>query len=391
MPWEVTKVQEERMKFITLYLDGQSKMAELCRQFNISRKTGYKYKHRYEKEGIKGLENIVRAPKCHPNAISEGIKEKLLEFKRQHPKWGAKKIRILFKREYPQLKCPAKSSIEEIFKKNGLVKARSPFKNKAAHPSQELTPALACNDVWQIDFKGWFRTLDGKKCHNLNLIDSYSRYLLCSRGFHNTKGEGVKASLEDAFKRYGMPKVICSDNGTPFACAGFGGITQLSLWLISLGISPERIKLGKPQENGRIERLHRTIGEELLGERGKDLEEQEKKLEEFRLLYNEVRPHEGINFETPSMRYKVSQRSYENKVEEKEMEGITRRVRTSGTIKWRGQEIYVGTAAKGKWIKLQEAETGDLAVYYGKHVLAVLAKGTYERKLEEDKKKGGNV
>jgi transposase-like protein len=288
MPWNRTCPMDEKIKFIAAVKSGQDSFAEICRQFQISRKSGYKLMQRYEQHGERGLKEHSRAPHRHPNAISEAMAEELLKVKRRYARFGPGKVLdrlVLEGRDAQQL--PAVSTVGELFKRHGLVKTR---RSRARAPrSAPLSHATAPNSVWSIDFKGQFVLGNRRWCYPLTLSDNASRYLLVCRGMHRPTERAVWPYMELAFREYGLPRAIRSDNGSPFASTGLGGLTRLSVWWLKMGIVLERIAPGQPQQNGRHERMHRTLKDENEMPKG-DLRAQQRRFEWFQRFYNEEPP-----------------------------------------------------------------------------------------------------
>ncbi len=308
MPWKETKIVEERMKFIARYLQGE-KIAGLCNEFGISRKTGHKIINRYQSHGAQGLYDkssiAVRNRKTTPLEIQKQI----VALKREYPSWGAPKIAELLKRRYPEIKTPVISTIHSILDKNGLVTNR---KNRARYKAQgtHLRSTTAPNDLWCIDYKGEFLLGNKQYCYPLTISDHFSRYLLTCEAMTNTKVTQAFPAFELAFKEYGMPLAIRSDNGAPFSSRALFGLSKLSVWWLRLGIKIERTQPGCPQQNGRHERIHKTLKLEVLGTRKANFLQQQEVLDEFVEQYNQIRPHAALNMQTPSEIYRPSPRTY---------------------------------------------------------------------------------
>lgn len=258
MPWKETHVEEERMRFISAYLDGECEwtMSELCEAFGVSRKTGYKWLDRYRSLGLEGLRDRSRAPRAHPNAVAAEVVEQLLRMRQRHRWWGPRKIVARLRAEQPTISWPAASTAGGILKRHGLVKARRRRRRGEEGQATGLCEPLRPNDQWSADFKGWFRTGDGRRCDPLTISDGFSRFLLCCRVVERPDEEHARAVFRQAFGEYGLPLVLRTDNGPPFASStALGGLTRLSVWWVKLGIGLERIAAGQPQQNGRHERL----------------------------------------------------------------------------------------------------------------------------------------
>jgi len=372
MPWRQTCPMDEKIKFIAAVKGGTDSFAEICRQFGISRKSGYTLMQRYAQHGEQGLKARTSAPHRHPNALDEATAHALLELKRRYPRFGPGKVldRLVLD-GHPREVLPAVSTVGELFKRNGLVRARR-MRAKAPR-SAPLGHASAPNSVWSIDFKGQFVLGDGRWCYPLTLTDNASRYLLVCRGMHRPTERGVWPHLELAFRHYGLPRAIRSDNGSPFASTGLGGLTKLSVWWLKLGIVLERIAPGQPQQNGRHERMHRTLGEE--NELPKhDLAAQQRRFDWFQRFYNEERPHQSLEGLSPSHCYQPALRSYPARVPQPEYPvGFSvRRVRSNGQIKWEGSQIFVAEALVGEPIGLRQLDEHCWQVWFCTLKLGVL-------------------
>ena len=306
MPWKETNVLEERVKFISRYLEGE-KISSLCIEFDISRKTGHKIIKRYETSGFDGLYNRSCASLRNRMTTPLRIQKMIVDLKRQYSSWGAPKIAELFKRKYPNEKCPVISTVHAILDRNGMVKNRSSRPRYKA-TGTNLKPTNAPNDLWCIDYKGQFLLGNKEYCYPLTITDHYSRYLLCCEALSCTKTEDAFEPFEIAFKENGMPAAIRSDNGAPFSARALFGLSKLSVWWLRLGIKIERIMPGHPQQNGRHERMHRTLKLEV--ERRNNFLQQQESFDDFVQTYNNVRPHEALNMKTPSEIYKKSERKY---------------------------------------------------------------------------------
>lgn len=373
MAWRETCPMKERMKFIMAHEQNDCGFSHLCRGFNISRKTGYKWLNRYEDEGFDGLEDRSRAPLTFPNQISEVQARMILAVKYDHPHWGPRKIIMWLSQEYKDTKWPAISTAGELLKRHGLVKPRK--KRKRVPPYTQ--PFGACespNDSWSIDYKGQFNLANGQLCYPLTITDNYSRYLLACDAYKQISGMRVKTVLEKLFKEYGLPAVIRSDNGSPFASRGLSGLSTLSVWWVKLGVLPERIRPGKPQENGRHERMHRTLKQETTHPVENDMFSQQLAFSRFQHEYNDERPHEGIGDQRPSWLYEASRRAYPYHIEEMEYgsEYTCRKIRTNGTMKWGGREVFISGALCGERIGLLPVSDKEWKIYY-----ATLAIGTF--------------
>jgi len=330
-------------------------MTELCQQFEISRRTGYKWVGRFFEHGVAGLQDLSRAPKKHPNATSKRVVELLVRAKKQHPSWGPRKLLARLARQYPDEDLPAISTAGDILRRRGLVKSR---RKRVRVPPYEYPfgDVQSPNDSWSADFKGWFRTGDGSRGDPLTVTDNDSRYLLMVRGLRETGGAHVAPWFDRLFREYGLPDVIRTDNGPPFASKGLGGLSKLSVWWIKLGIVPERIKPGKPQQNGRHERMHETLQAGTAAPPRDTLRAQQHAFNEFQHEFNFERPHEAIGDRPPAEMYESSARLYDGKTPALEYDDdlTVRSVRSKGEIKWRGNLLYVSEALAGESVALEQ-------------------------------------
>jgi len=373
MPFRETNVMDERIKFIAELRQGELSMSQLCRKYGISRDIGYKWKARYEAQGPMGLVDRSRAPLSHPNATSRMVEEAIVALRRKHPTWGPKKLRPTLKKRAPQIEWPHESTMGVIIHRRGL--AGRPRRRRHAPPqASPLTPCQEANDVWAIDFKGWFRTSDGERCDPLSMSDLATRYVLRLQTVEHTDTDHVWSIIEAAFREYGLPAVMRSDNGPPFASTGVGGLSQLSIRLIKAGVRPERIAPGKPTQNGRHERLHRTLKQETADPPAPTLRLQQKRFSAFQKMFNEERPHEALGFVTPASIYRSSRQDFSGRLRSPEYPAhhIVRRVRRNGDIRWNGGTLFLSTALIGEPVGIEETESGLMAVRYGPILLAHL-------------------
>ena len=373
LPWRQTNPEEEQIQFIERWKAGRVTFAELCGQFGISRKTGYKRVQRYEAYGWEGLGDRSRVRHRHPNRTSRAVAERLIAFKHARPKWGPKKIVERLRQVEPDESWPAPSTAGEILDRAGLVKRRK--RRRHATPwSEPFAAAEEPNDVWSIDFKGWFRTGDGVRIDPLTVQDAASRYLLVCNGLLQPTGLEVHRVLERAFREYGLPTTIRSDNGSPFASIGLGSLSSLAVWWVKLEIVPERIDPGHPEQNGRLERLHRTLKAETASPPCATRRRQQRAFDTFRQTYNEERPHEALGQQPPARYYHASFRSYPSRVSAPEYEvGVTvRKVRSNGEIKWKGDKIYLSEALTGEPVGLVQQDDRLWTIQFGPLVIGLL-------------------
>jgi transposase InsO family protein len=306
---------EERQRFIENWLQREWTMHELCRQYGISRPTGYKWLGRYRKRGEAGLVDEPRAPLSHPNATAKELEEAIIEARILRPHWGARKLLYTLKRQNPAISWPASSTIGEIMKRRGLVAPRRK-RRKTPLYAQPLDAGLQPNDVWAADFKGWFRTTSGDRIDPLTVSDVASRYLIRCRAVEDTGGNAARGQFTAAFQEFGLPRAIRTDNGPPFAAVTLAGLSRLSVWWIRLGIVPERIRPGHPEENGIHERMHKTLKSETANPPKHGPRAQQAAFDRFRAEYNDQRPHEALGMRTPAEVYQPSPREFPKRLPE---------------------------------------------------------------------------
>jgi putative transposase len=366
MPWKCSDTMDQRVQFIRDWLTHQHYVSELCTRYAISRKTGYKWISRYLSTGPDGLMERGHQAKTIRHRTDPQVELALLGVRGRHPSWGPKKIIAHLRVQQPALKLPHRTTVSEILKRNGLIHPR-PTRRKVGHPGKPSVQVLLPNDCWSIDFKGQFRTGDGKYCYPLTVTDNYSRYLLAVKALPGPLLAPTKAVLTALFKKHGLPKRIRSDNGTPFAAHTLGRLSQLSVWLLKLGIHPELIEPGKPQQNGRHERMHRTLKDETTKPPAKDIKAQQRKFTAFQRIFNDERPHEALDMDLPTNLYTVSPRPMPSKLLSPEYpDRFERRlVSANGGIRWKRTFVNVTSALIGEYVGLEEIAEGQWDVYYG--------------------------
>jgi putative transposase len=373
MPWKEHGVTEERFRFIEEFQTEDWSMAELCRCYGVSRATGYKWVERYQAGGLEALGDRSRAPRHTPHAISSEMEDLVIGQRGQHPHWGAPKIRARLLRDHPGQAIPAESTIGEILKRNGLTVAQKRRRPGAA-PGQPLRAADAANAVWSVDFKGWFRTGDGTRIDPLTLSDNYSRYLLRCQALKAPTGFYVQPVCEAAFREYGLPDGMRSDNGAPFGSNGESGLTRLTVWWIQLGIRPEHIEPGQPQQNGRHERMHRTLKQETAAPSARNRREQQQRFDQFRQQYNQERPHEALGQQTPAAHYLPSRRRYPERLPKIEYPSAwqVRQVSAGGQMRWQGENVFVAHALEGQPVGLEPDPEGGWRVWFSFYQVGML-------------------
>lgn len=353
VPWKATSVREERARFIERWQEGREDFSRLCQSFGVSRKTAYLWVRRFETGGWEGLNDRSRAPLRSPTRTARDVEELVVEARQAHMTWGPRKLVPWLRERYPSRSLPAPSTVGGILQRAGLVRKRRRGRHAAVW-EQPFADVAAPNDTWCADFKGWFRTRDGQRCDPLTVIDASSRYLLVCQGLPEPRLERVRPLFERAFQEYGMPAVIRTDNGPPFASTALGGLSRLSIWWIKLGIVPERIVPGHPEQNGRLERFHRTLKAETATPPAATLRAQQRSFNAFRTEYNRDRPHEALDQRPPARCYEPSLRAYPSRIAEfdYEAEVTVRRVRTNGQIKWQGGLVYLSHVLRGERVGL---------------------------------------
>jgi transposase InsO family protein len=373
MAWGEVRVAEERKSFIEACLEKKSSMAELCRQYSISRKNGYKWLNRYLKEGEDGLIDRSRAPLVQAGATEDELVQAILETRLEWSDWGPKKIKADLEKRYPSISWPSTTTIGNWLTRHGLTVARK-LRRRLAARTNPLAHCQESNDVWCMDFKGWWMTQDGQKCEPFTLTDGASRFLLRCLRLDRNDTEHVWGVLDAAFSEFGLPRFLRSDNGPPFATCGAGRLSGLSVKLIKAGVIPEWIDPGKPQQNGRHERMHQTLKKGTATPPQPTLEEQEMKFEEFVEYFNFIRPHEALGQKTPADVYCPSGRAWNRRFKSPEYpkDFMIRKVRIGGQISWKGENPFINHALTNEPVGLKEIENGSFEVYYGPIILGTI-------------------
>ena len=366
MPWSEFSRMDQRTAFIAEYIEDNVSITDLCEFYNISRKTGYKWIDRYEREGAGGLEERKQRPKSCPHQTGEWIVKALVQVRMHHPNWGAKKILKHVSKKHSDWDLPAISTVSDILRRKGLVRVAR-RRRKIGHPGRPSTIAREPNDLWCADFKGQFKTMDGVYCYPLTVTDRYSRYVLECRGLLSTNCAQTKAVFIKLFRKYGLPKRIRTDNGVPFATNTLGRLSSLSAWFVRVGITPELIEPGKPQQNGSHERMHRDLKDATTKPPSNSRRAQQMRFDFFREEYNNDRPHESLNQETPASLYKPSARPMPSKLSHFEYPPHfeKRLVSNDGAIRWHSKQINVSHVCRGEYVGLEELTDGIWNVYFG--------------------------
>ena len=338
---------DQRLQFLSSYQKEEMSISDLCREFEVSRPTGYRWINRYKEAGPEGLLDLSSKPHSCSHATSELIGDAILAMRRKYPSWGARKLKARLERLQPSVAWPAASTFGNILRRAGLTHPKRK-KRRTTPYSEPFSEVTAPNQLWCMDFKGYFNTGDGTRCDPLTITDAHSRYLIRCQIVSRMDLSEVTAVCEAAMREYGMPARIRTDNGAPFAGTGLLGMSKLSLGWRKLGIVHERIQPGRPQENGRHERMHRTLKEDTTKPAAFTLRSQQKKFDTFRHMFNHERPHEGLNNETPGSIYQPSLTMLPGTVKEflypKDFE--TRRINNSGDFSWHKDRVFVSEVFK---------------------------------------------
>jgi len=367
MPWKVRNAVTERVDFVSRLARGE-RMTDLCREFDISRKTGYKIWNRFRGEGAEGLFDQSRRPERSPQKTPKAVQELVLGLKKEHPTWGPKKLKAELERREKGIRIPASSTIGEMLSRQGLVKRRPRRPRRGAKPSTKLRSSTCANELWCADFKGEFRLGNRKYCYPLTISDNFSRYLIACDALESTKDGEARVVFEEAFREFGLPRAIRTDNGAPFASTGLLGLTKLSVWWLRLGLELERIEPGHPEQNGRHERIHLTLKEDCTRPAGANQLQQQERFERFREEYNEKRPHEALEMKRPSDLYSASERVYPRELVEPEYPLHDRVTSVSAygeaRIGGKGTRFYLSQALAFETVGLREVEEGRWLVSF---------------------------
>jgi len=357
---------DQRTQFIADYLREVLSVTELCDLYGIARKTAYKWIDRYLRQGPAGLEERSRRPQVSPNRTPDEVTQALLEARRRHPSWGGKKLLTLVHKRHLSWDLPHRSTVCDILNRHGMV-AKKRQRRRIGHPGKPTSQILAPNDVWSADYKGQFRTGNGIYCYPLTVADGFSRYLLGCQGLDSTAVAQAKPVFTRLFKEYGLPQRIRTDNGVPFATNTLARLSSLSAWWVRLGVLPELIEPGKPQQNGRHERMHRTLKAETTRPAAGSLAAQQRKFNAFREEFNNERPHEALDMQTPACLYQPSTREMPNKIPPLEYPDRfeVRYVSANGGIRWNRGWINVSIVCVGEYVGLEEIDDGIWNVYFG--------------------------
>ena len=384
MPWKARSVVNERMMFVSRLQDGE-RMSELCREFGISRKTGYKLLARFSEHGPTGLYDLSRARHTVRHRVSTQLEELLVEMRHKHPTWGARKLHAWLRSNVAGLHLPAIGTISRVLRRQGLIKPRKRRTRHNVLPyGAKIRRSSEANELWCIDFKGQFRLGNGRLCYPLTVTDHYSRFLLGCEALESTQGKPAREALKQVFREYGMPHAIRSDNGPPFASNSIAGLSELSVWWLKLGIVPERIEPGHPEQNGRHERMHLTLKQETTRPSSQNLLQQQERFDHFVRIYNEERPHEALSDQPPATAYTKSERLLPKHDPEPvyPLHDLTKRVGRTGGISFGSprQHYKLGRVLAHEPIGLRELEDGRWLVTFAELDLGYI--DLRERKFE---------
>jgi putative transposase len=394
VPWNRTHPVKERVKFILEWEarweagEGRMNLSELCREFGVSRETGHLWLRRYRAAGgdLRALEDRSHRPHTIPNQVPQDIVDFIVAARKYRPTWGPRKLRAYLVDRNPGVSLPGESTIAAILHRNGLTSLRRRKRQKLVVPmTRPFASATGPNAVWCVDFKGWFRTGDGRRCYPLTLLDAYSRYLLRCEALVDPDTDHVRPIFDSAFQEFGTPTSIRSDNGPPFASTGAGGLTALSVWWQRLGIRHDRITPGKPQQNGRQERFHRTLAQ-LVREPERDARSQQRAFDRFRHEYNNERPHEALGLKPPSSAYAPSSRLYPRPLLHFENGDAYARLRVDrhGFVKWQRRRVLISASLAHEDVHIEpdgELEDDRWVVKWGSLALGWLEDRRLDRGL----------
>lgn len=366
MPWSETSPMDQKVQFVSDYLRDAFSMTELCERYGVSRKTGYKWIDRYIEHGPEALEERSRRPTVSPNKTDDAIEALIVQTRQRHPTWGGKKLLDFLKPRYPELHWPHRSTVCEILKRRGLAKRRA-RRRKVGHPGNPKAIGTHPNGLWCADYKGEFKTRDGVYCYPLTITDDYSRHLMCCQALTSTRVNDATRVFLRVFREYGLPRQILTDNGVPFATNTLGRLSRLSAWWVKLGIEPLLIQPGCPQQNGRHERMHRTLKDEATKPPAGNLRAQQRKFNRFVDEFNHIRPHDALDGQTPEQWYEPSTRELPAKLLPFEYPDrmVSRYVSANGGIRWRHRWVNVSTTLAGDYVGFEEVDDGLWDVWFG--------------------------
>lgn len=374
MPWARKSVMDCRTMFVAAWLRGEEPISQLCLRHGISRKTGYKWMERYREGGLSGLTDRSSARHGQSSQVDAAVAGKIVGLRQQRPTWGPKKLLARLRQDDPSGSWPAASTVGDLLKREGLVEARQRRRSGERHKPALIEPS-APNVSWAADFKGWFRTGDGVRCEPFTVTDGYSRYVLGCEVVAQVRFAPVQMALTRLFREHGLPQALRTDNGSPFARRdGLGGLSQLSVWLLKLDVWPDFIMPGRPDMNGRHERMHRVLLEDAISPPAATLAAQQKRMDAWRVDYNTCRPHEALGQRCPATLYMASARAFPERIGawDYPADHQLRKVIGDGYIRWRERTIYLSGALRGEAVALAQRDDGHWAVRFRGFDLAVI-------------------
>jgi len=376
MPWKESKPMDEKLRFVARLLEGE-KMAPLCREYGISRKTGYKLWDRYQMVGLEGLTDRSRRPYRYAHQLPLQVEKEIIGLKKEKPNWGAPKLRELLIRKYPEIKPPAVSTVHAVLDRNGFVKRqkRRRYKAEGTLLSEHVKRP---NDLWCADYKGQFQMGNKKYCYPLTITDFQSRFLLACDALETNKEMYAFSVFERAFQEFGLPRAMRTDNGVPFASPhSLYGLSKLSVWWLRLGIEIERIKPGKPQQNGRHERMHLTLKKEATKPAGENTLQQQEKFDLFRDEYNNERPHQALEMKIPNEIYQPSRKRYAGLTAvEYPLHDRTVTITACGRVCMGKEKVHISTALAGQNVGVKEVDDALWLVSFMKYDLGYFDLGS---------------
>lgn len=373
MSWHKVPVKVQKMLFIADWIKKEHSVSDLCLRYGISRQCGYELINRFTTEGEAAFEERSHCRHSHPNQTSPELIQIILDTKHRYPLWGPVAIQAWLTKEKPTYRWPAASTVGDILKRHGLVKKRV-LRRHVPPYTQPLKHCEGVNQVWSADYKGHFRMQNTRYCYPFTVTDNYSRFLFCCDAYEKISGILTIKSFEKIFYEYGLPDVIRTDNGYPFASTAVGGLTRLTAWLLKLGIHLERIDPGCPQQNPRHERMHRTLKAGIQTNTKRAVAEQQSWFDIFKKEYNEQRPHQSLKLQRPAEVHEKSRRIYQTPNPEViyPNEFLIRKVRTNGEIKYAGKKYFIAEVLRGEPVGLEMIDDDRAIVYFAKLKLGIV-------------------
>lgn len=380
MPWKEYDVMDQKLAFVIKSFEKEKSFTELCTEYGISTKTGYKWKERFFKDGVEGLKDKSRKPQKNPKEVPEAVVCEIIRIKKTKKNWGPKKIRLVYAENHKHEKVPSRSTVERILRRSGFVQSRRKKRKFDPQRIQNRVVPEGPNDVWTVDFKGWWYTPERERCEPLTVRDEYSKYILSIKILEKGDITCVKREFERIFKKYGLPKTIRSDNGTPFASSNaILGLTRLAAWWMALGIKLDRIDPGSPYQNGAHERMHLDMKKELEGKISGSLKMHQHIFDVWRKEFNTERPHEGLDMKTPVKVYRRSISQYEEMIERIEYPAgyKSRQVNDRGCINQNGKRIFITNALCGYNVGLKWNRKESIDVWFAENLLGQIDLQTF--------------